>query len=270
MRFGVKASVKDFECILDRCDEWEFVETFISPEETKNIMKTAEKFDVLSKKFDKEIIVHAPEYFIYDEKIELVDITTEDYRRRTKSQIFMGKVIELAARIGASYIIIHPGSITSSSKNVDVRSAIERLCSFIDGTNYELSVENMPWFYWMINDERYESSLCTSIEHYYEVIKAGAKMTLDTCHAYLCIKEGTMNFLNRAITEFKDDINHVHISDALPPDVEGLQIGNGKIDFKSIASKLNELKANAIFEIRGGHKNCGEEFLTSKKIWQNL
>ena len=55
---------------------------------------------------------------------------------------------------------------------------------------------------------------------------------------------------------------HLHIADALDKNGEGLQIGDGEMDFTTILAKLSETCPNASFipEIWQGHKNAGEGF----------
>ncbi len=55
---------------------------------------------------------------------------------------------------------------------------------------------------------------------------------------------------------------HLHIVDAEGVDGEGLQIGEGEVDFLSLGKKLDTLCPDATFipEIWMGHKNVGEGF----------
>jgi N-acetylneuraminate synthase len=54
----------------------------------------------------------------------------------------------------------------------------------------------------------------------------------------------------------------MHIADAFGDDGEGLQIGEGDIDFPAMGRLLNQFAADASFipEIWQGHKNNGEGF----------
>ena len=55
---------------------------------------------------------------------------------------------------------------------------------------------------------------------------------------------------------------HLHIADASGVDGEGLQIGEGEIDFAVLANDLEKTACNVSFipEIWQGHKNNGEGF----------
>ena len=60
----------------------------------------------------------------------------------------------------------------------------------------------------------------------------------------------------------RNRFHHLHLVDAAGVDGEGLQIGDGEIDFAALAKSLDQLapKASFIPEIWQGHKNEGEAF----------
>jgi N-acetylneuraminate synthase len=55
---------------------------------------------------------------------------------------------------------------------------------------------------------------------------------------------------------------HLHLGDAAGVDQEGLQIGEGEIDFRTLAKQLSRVAPDASFisEIWQGHENNGEGF----------
>ena len=53
-------------------------------------------------------------------------------------------------------------------------------------------------------------------------------------------------------------ISHVHISDALGVNAEGLQIGTGEIDFKSLFKFISDVDYSWVTEIWSGHLHNGE------------
>jgi len=57
----------------------------------------------------------------------------------------------------------------------------------------------------------------------------------------------------------------LHIVDAAGVDSEGLQIGQGEIDFPALADQLNRVCPDSSFipEIWQGHENGGEGFWTA-------
>ena len=65
---------------------------------------------------------------------------------------------------------------------------------------------------------------------------------------------------------------HLHLGDALGVNGEGLQIGEGDIDFKRLASILDMSCPDASFipEIWQGHKNGGEGFWIALERLENF
>ena len=64
----------------------------------------------------------------------------------------------------------------------------------------------------------------------------------------------------------------MHIVDAKDLDGEGLQIGEGEIDFSGFVTNLNELKIDAGFipEIWQGHKDNGRGFIEALNKLQEI
>ena len=65
---------------------------------------------------------------------------------------------------------------------------------------------------------------------------------------------------------------HLHIGDASGNNGEGLQVGEGEIDFLKMSKILNEVSPNASFipEIWQGHKNHGEGFWIALEKLENF
>jgi N-acetylneuraminate synthase len=86
-------------------------------------------------------------------------------------------------------------------------------------------------------------------------------MCFDVSHSKLAC-----NQLKHSFKEFVDLVGpytaHLHIADALGVDGEGLQIGEGDMDFVALAEDLDRTcpRASFIPEIWQGHKNEGEGF----------
>ena len=68
--------------------------------------------------------------------------------------------------------------------------------------------------------------------------------------------------LDTFIAEVGTFVCHLHLSDAKGLDGEGLQVGEGEIDFCKMFGALERFspKASFIPEVWQGHKNAGEGF----------
>ena len=83
------------------------------------------------------------------------------------------------------------------------------------------------------------------------------------------------NFFNMNHVEYTKKLSpyvkHYHIADAYGVDGEGLQIGEGTVDFKNILNVIKKSKTIQSFipEIWQGHKNNGEGFWIALKELEN-
>jgi len=120
----------------------------------------------------------------------------------------------------------------------------------------QLLLENMPWFYWLHKRDRMVSNLCVSVEDMERFAGLVSGLTLDACHGYLSRPEGDGSYCQRFMDRFGSAVRHLHVSDAAAPDREGLQIGEGEIDF----SWLTGSDLPIVVEIWNGHENGAAGF----------
>ena len=121
-------------------------------------------------------------------------------------------------------------------------------------------------FWW----QRYHNLFveCDEIEKFCS--QHGIRVCLDTSHSKLA-----SNHSNGSFKEFISCVGpfaaHLHIADAKGVDGEGLQIGEGDIDFSALASDLDATAPGASFipEIWQGHENKGEGFWVALEKLEN-
>ena len=80
--------------------------------------------------------------------------------------------------------------------------------------------------------------------------------TLDVCPGYLSRPSGDASYCSGFLAAFGTKTHHLHVSDAKAPDREGLEIGEGEIDF----SFLRDVKMPVLVEIWKGHEQNGRGF----------
>jgi N-acetylneuraminate synthase len=85
-------------------------------------------------------------------------------------------------------------------------------------------------------------------------------MTFDLCHAQLYC-----NWDNVSLKDFAREVapyaHHLHISDATGIDGEGVQVGEGSIEWEPVLSELEGSDRTWVPEIWSGHLNNGAGFV---------
>ena len=131
----------------------------------------------------------------------------------------------------------------------------------LDMDGVELIPQTMAPFPWHFGGQRYQN-IFVKIEEIVEWCeKLKLRMCFDISHTKL-----TCNHLGIDFYEFAEKMApfsaHLHLGDALGLNGEGLQIGEGEIDFVRLGKILRKGCPTASFipEIWQGHKNGGEGF----------
>jgi N-acetylneuraminate synthase len=131
----------------------------------------------------------------------------------------------------------------------------------LDREGIEIVPQTMPPFPWHFGGQRYHNLFVDPADITSFCRKHGYRVCLDVSHSKLAC-----NYYKWSFKEFIDQVGphtaHLHIVDAEGVDGEGLQIGEGDIDFLALAESLRRTAPMASFvpEIWQGHKNEGEGF----------
>jgi len=199
--------------------------------------------------------VHAQEFVHYGGSRRLVDLTSEDEAFRASCIKTLQDSRALADSLGKVGLVIHPGGIRRSV--VDTQSLLQNLERSLSELGPRgLLLENMPWYYWQKGAGRMVSNVCVSIESVARLSDKVDGLVLDTAHGYLSRQEGSQEYLHDFMRVFGKKVKHIHLSDACVPDKEGLQIGEGDIDF----SFLKGTSLPAMIEVWNGHEQGGAGF----------
>lgn len=254
MRLGIKASWKDASIMAKLGTA--LMEVHIEDRDLYlHYQDMVSTFSRIKDEYGVELVVHNQEYWADGENYHLVDLASLDDRLRNQAVEIVKKTLEFAKKIDAAYVIIHPGGI--SPDEIDEEELIPRLKkSLKEVADERVILENMPWFYIMRDHSIWRSNICVEADDFFHFSDLVDGVTLDICHAYLKTQEGGNEYITNMKNTLGNMIKHVHVSDAKPPHQEGLQIGDGSIDFKV----LRDLNVGIVPEIINGHKNDGEGF----------
>lgn len=226
--------------------------------------------DFLKGTYEAGFVVHAPELFAGS---RLMDLATPDDTYRAESLRETQRVIDITRGLKRFFpntkrplIVANIGGFTMDELlPADViPSYYERFARSLeelDLEGVELIPQTMAPFPWHFGGQRYQN-LFVKIEeivHWCQRLKL--RMCYDVSHSAL-----TCNHLGYDLYEFSKQIApltaHLHLGDAKGLNGEGLQVGEGDIDFDRLGGILKEGCPDASFipEIWQGHKNSGEGF----------
>ncbi len=217
-----------------------------------------------------DFVVHSPELFSGD---HIMDICSKDEEYRKRSVRDLQKVINITKELKRYFpktkrpcIVTNVGGFTSHGHLPYVEHQLLydlflKSMSELDMDSVEIIPQTMPPFPWHFGGQRFHN-LFVDPEEIALICKENAlRVCLDISHSKLAC-----NQYNWSFKEFIKLVGaytaHIHIADAMGTDGEGLQIGEGEIDFQATLDDLNEYapKASFIPEIWQGHKNEGEGF----------
>ncbi len=226
--------------------------------------------DFLEGTYTSDFVVHAPELFAGS---RLMDLASPDEGYRQYSLRQTQRVINITRDLKRFFpaskrplIVANVGGFTMDSPlQPDVIVAYyERFAKSLrelDMEGIELIPQTMAPFPWHFGGQRYQNLFVKIDEIVHWCQKLQLRMCFDISHTRL-----TCNHLGVDFYEFCRQIApltaHLQLGDAQGLNGEGLQIGEGEIDFARLGEILAQGCPGASFipEIWQGHKNGGEGF----------
>jgi N-acetylneuraminate synthase len=259
MKFGLKIHHSDFSSLIDMAPEALEFALFYGDMDGSWVK---------SVEFDGPIVLHMPEKFADG---SLVDLASPEAGKRSAAVDILKRTIDLARAMLAESVVCHPGGIRATPEFVDpgpLLDSMRELIAYNRGTT-QLLLENMPDIYWY-KGVPHSSCLFKRKDEIVAILdELNIGLCMDLCHAKLyCNAMGEDYPLY--VKSLKPYIRHVHVSDARGSSMEGVQIGEGEIDFASLAEALADVEAAAVPEILDGHKDCGAGFRVAVERLRNI
>jgi N-acetylneuraminate synthase len=221
------------------------------------------------KDHDLKLVVHAPEFF----ERTLVDLCSQDDRQREQSVALIQKTINLTREMaphfkGVPKVVVHTGGMSLDHPIENRNELYENLQVSVDELDYagvELLLENLPPHPWYFGGQWLTNAFMDAYEIRDFIKPLGLKMCFDTSHAKLYCNWAHFDFFEQ-VRVLLPYIGHLHLSDGAGLDGEGLQIGEGTIDwvhfFKVIkAGRPEGYRGTMIPEIWRGHQRGYEGFV---------
>jgi N-acetylneuraminate synthase len=246
MRLGVTATIDDADEMSKL--ELDFLELLVR--EGDRIVDI-ERF--LSS-FWGELILHAPERIIFEGRERLLDLASIESGFREICRKRMTEISELTEELGIP-LVVHPGGVLPK-RIKRTHPLVDNLIQSLEALEGIIWVENMPRRYHS-DDQLLWCNILLEPKEIKTVTKVVDGVVLDVSHAYLSVTHGGNALIARLLEELGGRVSHLHLSDARYPDIEGLQLGDGDIDF-SFLRHLGDVPI--LLEVWHGHENGGEGF----------
>jgi N-acetylneuraminate synthase len=224
--------------------------------------------------FPVDLVVHSPELFAGD---HVMDLCSDDpaYRRRSIDEL--KRVADVTRRLKPFFtradarvpIIVNAGGFSAdgpipADKRPAMYDAIAAAFEEVDQDGVEIIPQTMPPYPWHFGGQRYHNLFMTEGDIASFCSERGYRVCLDISHSALAANHAHSSF--KSFLETVGPITrHLHVVDAEGVDGEGLQIGEGAIDFAMVADVLDRTAPEASFipEIWQGHKDEGAGFWTA-------
>jgi N-acetylneuraminate synthase len=215
-------------------------------------------------------VVHAPELFAGD---HVLDLCAESPVYRQRSIDELKRVVDITNALRRYHeapkrvlIVTNVGGFSEARpRPISDRRALYDLVaeslSQVDTAGCEIIPQTMPPFPWHFGGQRFHNLFVDAAEISAFCAAHDMRVCLDVSHSKLACNHAKSSF-----QEFLRTVGpctaHLHIADATGVDGEGLQIGDGDIDFVALARDLDAYAPSASFipEVWQGHKNEGEGF----------
>lgn len=226
--------------------------------------------DWFTEPLDIDYVVHAPELFKGD---HILDLASPDEAYRQHSIGELQRVIDVTRALktwhkkaSVPLIIVNMGGFSTSrafpaSARPALYARMEESLAALDRAGVELIPQTMPPFPWHFGGQSYHNLFMDPDEIAAFCAANKMRVCFDVSHSQLAC-----NHFGWSMREFCQKVGpytaHLHIVDAKGVDGEGLQIGDGAMDFAALASALEESCPDASFvpEIWQGHKDGGAGF----------
>ena len=224
-------------------------------------------------KLPMTLTTHAPDLFAGD---FLIDLASFDERIFERSIVEVQRVIDLTRDLTqwfevpeAPFIVVTMGGFTRDahlpeSERPQLYERIATGLKRLDMADVRVTAQTLPPFPWLMGGQQHHN-LFLDPKDTAEFARAyDTKLTLDVSHSKLAA-----NFLHMSFADLVEQLapytEHLHLVDATGVDGEGVQVGEGEVDWKVLAEQLDRLAPRASFipEIWQGHVNNGEGFWTA-------
>ncbi|WP_085528650.1 N-acetylneuraminate synthase family protein [Kocuria massiliensis] len=229
--------------------------------------------DVFDHKLDVSFTTHLPDLFSGD---FLVDLASPEAEHWERSIAEVQRTIDITRSLTQYFTVdddpimvvtmggfTKDGHISASERAVKYERIAEAL-KRLDTSGVRLAAQTLPPFPWLMGGQQFHNLFLDPQDTAEFARATGTALCLDISHTVLAA-----NFLGLPLSEAVEllapESIHLHLVDGTGVDGEGVQVGEGDVDWAALGAQLRRLapKASFIPEIWQGHVNNGEGFFTA-------
>ena len=271
--YGIPVRYHDFQKLTSN-SPLDFVEFHLSYQDLNE-----KPSDFIKDKPQLFFTVHAPELFKNDHILDLCSID-ENYRKLSVN--YLNEVIEHCDEISRCFrdqdspiLVVNAGGWDTDGFVPDEKKDIyyenlKKSLNEINSTKVKIAFQTMPPFPWHFGGQSFHNLFVNPYEIDTFCSETGQKICFDVSHSMMAC-----NYYGWDLNDFIDIVSkhivYLHVVDAKGSDGEGVQLGEGDVNFKDLATILNKTCPNAPFipEVWQGHKDGGSGFWSALEYLEN-
>lgn len=265
--WGLPVRYHDFKPLISEAKP-DFLEFHFSYKDLE--MNIDEIFD---EKLPMSFTTHLPDLFAGD---FLVDLASKDQDVWERSIAEVQRTIDITRDLTRYFtvdddpvMVVTMGGFTKDGHIAPAARAekyerIGEALKHLDTSGVRIAAQTLPPYPWLMGGQQYHNLFLDPKDTAEFSDAFDTKLCLDISHTMLAA-----NFLKIPLSEAVELLAprsiHLHLVDGVGVDGEGVQVGEGDVDWAALGKQLRELTPDSSFipEIWQGHINNGEGFFTA-------
>ena len=228
---------------------------------------------VFTEPLEMGFTTHLPDLFAGD---FLVDLASADPAIWERSIAEVQRTIDITRSLSRWFrntdepimVVTMGGFTTNGHVAAERRPAMyERIAEALgrlDTRGVQLAAQTLPPYPWLMGGQQFHNLFLDPEDTAEFAASTGTGLCLDISHSKLAANYLRIPF-SEAVEVLAPHTVHLHLVDAKGVDGEGVQVGEGEVDWGALARQLDRLAPGVGFipEIWQGHVNSGEGFWTA-------
>ncbi|WP_138442313.1 N-acetylneuraminate synthase family protein [Sinomonas susongensis] len=227
---------------------------------------------VFAEPLDMRFTTHLPDLFAGDFLVDLASPDRDIWERsiaEVQRTIGVTRLLTRWFREDEPILVVTMGGFTRdghipSERRAGMYERIADALGRLDTTGVRLAAQTLPPYPWLMGGQQFHNLFLDPMDTAQFAAATGTGLCLDVSHTKLAANHLGISF-SETVELLAPHTIHLHLVDAKGVDGEGVQIGEGEVDWAALAAQLDRLAPGIGFipEIWQGHVNSGEGFWTA-------